>query len=274
MEKKTEVAAEDVVPLEAVASGVSGLRVLISNVFALTSEAGWTLIDAGVNGSAGRIRRWASKHFGDVPPRSIVLTHAHFDHVGAIDELLESWNVPVYAHRNELPYVTGERSYPPPDPTVGGGLMARMATLYPRGPINLGNRVRELPDGGVVPALLGWRWIPTPGHTAGHVSLFRDADHTLIVGDAFCTTKAESFLSVATQKPVLQGPPAYFTTDWDAARESVRRLAALQPIVLAPGHGQPMAGEDALRALKRLAEEFDKIARPPHGRYVEHPISG
>ena len=274
MEKKIEVLDEETVPLASIAPGVAGLRVLFTNVFALSSEAGWTLIDAGLNGSAGRIRRWASKHFGATPPQSIVLTHAHFDHVGALDHLLDSWRVPVYAHRDELPYVTGERSYPPPDPSVGGGLVARMAALYPRGPINLGTRVRELPGEGVIPALLGWRWIHTPGHTAGHISLFRESDHTLLVGDAFCTTKPESFLAVATQRPELHGPPSYFTTDWNAARDSVRRLAALRPTVIAPGHGQPMAGEDALRALQRLAEHFDEIARPEHGRYVEHPTRG
>ncbi|HKH71920.1 MAG TPA: MBL fold metallo-hydrolase [Vicinamibacterales bacterium] len=274
MEKKIEVPDELTVPLEAIAPGVVGLRVLFANVFALSSETGWMLIDAGLNGSAAWIRRWASKHFGDTPPQAIVLTHAHFDHVGAIDDLLESWSVPVYAHRDELPYLTGERSYPPPDPSVGGGLMARMAAMYPRGPINLGTRVRELPGEGVIPALLGWRWIHTSGHTAGHVSLFRDADHTLLVGDAFCTTKQESFLAVATQRPELHGPPSYFTTDWNAARDSVRRLAALQPVVIAPGHGQPMAGQDALRALIRLADDFDEVARPEHGRYVEHPTRG
>lgn len=274
MEKKIELADEETVPLETIAPGVVGLRVLFTNVFALSSEAGWTLIDAGLNGSAGRIRRWASKHFGETPPQSIVLTHAHFDHVGAIDHLLESWSVPVYAQKDELPYVTGERSYPPPDPSVGGGLMARMAALYPRGPINLGTRVRELPGDGVIPSLLGWRWIHTPGHTAGHISLFRESDRTLLVGDAFCTTKQESFLAVATQRPELHGPPSYFTTDWNAARDSVRRLAALRPVVMAPGHGQPMAGEDALRALQRLSEHFDEVARPEHGRYVEHPTRG
>jgi glyoxylase-like metal-dependent hydrolase (beta-lactamase superfamily II) len=274
MEKKIEVSDEQTVPLDAIAPGVVGLRVLLTNVFALSSEAGWTLIDAGLNGSAGRIRRWASKHFGDRAPQAIVLTHAHFDHVGAIDDLLESWSVPVYAHRDELPYLRGERSYPSPDPSVGGGLMARMAAMYPRGPINLGPRIGELPGEGVIPSLLGWRWIHTPGHTAGHVSLFRESDRTLLVGDAFCTTKQESFLAVATQRPELHGPPSYFTTDWNAARDSVRRLAALRPMVIAPGHGQPMAGEDALRALHTLAEQFDTIARPEHGRYVEHPTRG
>lgn len=274
MEKKIDVPAEDVVPLESVARDVVGLRVLFSNVFAVTSETGWTLVDAGLNGSAGRIRRWAETHVGDAPPQAIILTHGHFDHVGALDRLLESWRVPVYAHRDELPYVTGERSYPPPDPSVGGGLMARLAVLYPRGPFDFGTSVRELPPDGSVPGLPGWRWIHTPGHTAGHVSYFREADRTLLAGDAFCTTKQESFLAVATQRPELHGPPSYFTTDWDAARDSVRRLAALQPAVLAPGHGQPMAGADATRALILLADRFDVVARPESGRYVEHPMRG
>jgi glyoxylase-like metal-dependent hydrolase (beta-lactamase superfamily II) len=178
----------------------------------------------------------------------------------------------VYAHREELPYVTGERSYPAPDPSVGGGLMARMASLYPRRPIDLGAGVRELPGNGSIPPLPGWRWIHTPGHTAGHVSLFRDVDRTLIVGDAFCTTKQESFFAaVATQRPELHGPPAYFTTDWDAARDSVERLASLNPSFIAPGHGQPMAGDEATRSLVELAERFDEVARPEHGRYVQHP---
>jgi glyoxylase-like metal-dependent hydrolase (beta-lactamase superfamily II) len=146
-----------------------------------------------------------------------------------------------------------------------------MAALYPRGPINLGNRVRPLPIDGTIPTLSGWRWVHTPGHTAGHVALFRDTDRALIVGDAFCTTKQESFFAVATQKPELHGPPAYFTTDWDAARDSVRRLAALEPAFIAPGHGQPMAGVQALQSLTELSHRFDEVARPEHGRYVEHP---
>jgi glyoxylase-like metal-dependent hydrolase (beta-lactamase superfamily II) len=234
----------------------------------VVGELGWTLVDAGLRGSAGGIREWAREHCGDMPPSAIVLTHGHFDHVGALDGLLEHWDVPVYVHQDELPYVTGAREYPPPDPSVGGGLMARMAGLYPRGPIDISERVELLPEEGAMPFMPGWRVIHTPGHTAGHVSFFRDADRALIVGDAFCTTRQESFLAVATQKPELRGPPSYFTTDWDAARDSVKRLAALNPAFIAPGHGQPMAGEDALRALRELAQRFDDVAVPEHGRYV------
>lgn len=273
--KKIEIAAEDIVPLDSIAAGLVGLRILFVNVFAVAGEAGWTLIDAGLKGSAGRITRWATEHFGAAAPNAIVLTHAHFDHVGAIDDLIGTWDVPVYAHREELPYVAGERSYPRPDPSVGGGLMARMASLYPRRPIDLGGRVRALPEDGSIPPLPGWRWIHTPGHTAGHVSLFRDLDRALIVGDAFCTTKQESFFAaLATQQPELHGPPAYFTTDWDAARESVQRLASLQPAFIAPGHGRPTAGDAPMRSLAELSARFDEVARPEHGRYVQNPTPG
>jgi glyoxylase-like metal-dependent hydrolase (beta-lactamase superfamily II) len=256
------LSTHDIVPLDNIASGVVGLRVLFVNVYAISDADGWVLVDAGLRGSAGHIASWARRHFGDAPPRAIVLTHAHFDHVGALPALLQRWNVPVYAHQRELGHVRGERRYPAPDPTVGGGLMARMSMLYPRGPIRLDVETRPLAADGSIDVLPGWQWLPTPGHTAGHVSLFRAADRTLIVGDAFCTTRAESFLSSMTQRPELHGPPAYFTTDWAAAHTSLLELAALEPAVVAPGHGRPMAGDGMARALRQLALRFEELATP------------
>ncbi len=96
--EKIDIPAEDTVALDSIAPGLIGLRILFVNVFAVSGERGWTLVDAGLNGSAGRIQGWAEEHFPGRPPRAIVLTHAHFDHVGAIDTLLDSWNVPVYVH--------------------------------------------------------------------------------------------------------------------------------------------------------------------------------
>src|SRR5262249_21501064 len=81
----------------------------------------------------------------------------------------------------------------------------------------LGDRVRPLPADGSVPGMPGWRWLHTPGHTAGHVSLFRDEDRVLIAGDAFTTVAQESFLAVLTQARHVHRPPAYFPTDWSAA---------------------------------------------------------
>src|SRR5579875_3750731 len=89
----------EVVPLEEIGAGVRGLRILFVNVFAISGPTGWTLIDTGLYLSAGKIKHWAESHFGKgTKPEAIVLTHGHFDHVGAIKDLLHDWNVPVYAH--------------------------------------------------------------------------------------------------------------------------------------------------------------------------------
>jgi glyoxylase-like metal-dependent hydrolase (beta-lactamase superfamily II) len=250
------------VPLALVADGVTGLRTLFVNVFGITSgPGGWVLVDSGLPFSANRIASWAGKQFGR-PPSAIVQTHGHFDHTGALQELVDRWNIPVYAHPDEAPYLTGKSQYPPPDSTVDNGLFSMMSPLLPRGPVDVSKHLRPLVGSGELANLPGWKWIHTPGHTAGHISLFRPQDRTLIVGDAFCTTDQSSFLAVAQQKPELHGPPPYFTPDWDSAKASVEKLAALRPRVLAPGHGQPIAGADVEHRLEKLARDFDRVARP------------
>lgn len=259
--------AEQVVSLEAIASGVEGLRLIFVNVFGIKHTDGlWTLVDAGLPYSARSIFKWAQKHFAS-PPNAIVLTHGHFDHASAAGELADAWDVHVYAHSLERPYLSGEREYPNPNWSAGGGLMSLMSPLLPQGPINLGDRLRELPDPNKYSAKIrempGWEFIATPGHTPGHISLYRTADGVLLPGDAFCTTKPESFFEAAVaQQPELHGPPSYFTSNWELARQSVRTLAELQPTVLAPGHGQPMRGPGLPEKLRELATRFEQIAVP------------
>ena len=113
--------------------------------------------------------------------------------------------------------------------------------------------------------------MPTPGHSPGHVSFFREMDRTLIVGDAFVTMRQESALAVLTRRQEVWRPPAYYTIDWSAARDSVAALAALRPYVAATGHGLPMYGEELLDQLGTLFREFDERALPPQGRYVTQP---
>ena len=236
-----------------------------------TGRGDWVLIDAGLPGSASSIIAAAERRFGrGARPSAIVLTHGHFDHVGALEQLARQWDVPVYAHTLELPYLTGKSPYPPPDPSVGGGLMASLSFMYPRGPINLLDRVKPLPEDGSVPGMPGWKWVHTPGHSPGHVSLFRESDKTLIAGDAFVTVKQESALAVLSQTPEVHGPPAYYTPDWPSAWTSVETLEALRPERVITGHGLPMLGHELKAGLRVLAREFDRLAIPEHGRYVGH----
>ena len=258
------VAEQDALPLDSIAPGVIGLRIVFVNVFAVTHPDGsWTLIDAALPLSAGRIKNWGKENFS-TPPNAIVLTHGHFDHVSAAKDLAKEWDVPIYAHPLEFPYLTGKQEYPGPNWKSGGGMMSLTSPTLPKGPINLGDRLRALPDeGSEVAVMPGWTLLHTPGHTPGHVSFFRKEDGTLLVGDAFCTTKPESFFEAALAQHVeLHGPPAYFTSDWTAAKVSVRKLAALEPRVVVPGHGKPLTGIDVAQALHRLADDFDRVAVP------------
>lgn len=251
-------------------------RTAISNViFYGASGSGdrqWVLIDAGMPGFSRAIVHAAKERFGEnARPSAIVLTHGHFDHVGALKTLAEEWDVPVFAHPLELPYLNGEGSYPPPDPKVGGGLMSLLSPLYPRGPVDVANRLQPLPQDGSLPGMPGWSWLHTPGHSPGHVALWRSTDRVLIAGDAFITTNQESAYAVAVQLPELHGPPMYYTQNWDAAEQSVERLAQLEPELVVTGHGLPMSGPEVRRSLKALAADFRRVAVPEKGRYVTEP---
>lgn len=230
--------------------------------------AGWVMVDAGMPKHARDIREEAADRFGNVPPSAIILTHGHFDHVGSIVDLIEEWNIPVYAHPLEFPFLTGQLSYPKPDISVEGGLLAKLAFMYPREPIDITPVLKPLPQDGTVPVINGWKWIHTPGHSPGHVSLFRECDGMLIAGDAFVTVRQDSLYEVLIQKEEINGPPRYLTTDWQDAWNSVKSLEALNPLTAITGHGTAMEGETLQSGLRKLADEFDTLAIPKYGKYV------
>ncbi len=246
------------------------LKFTIVNACIVGELKEWVLVDTGLENSIDFILKSIHSRFGeDSRPKAIILTHGHFDHVGSVGRLAEQWDIPVYAHELELPYITGKKDYPEGDPTVDEGLVAKMSPYFPHKGINLGHRAVALPGDGNVPGLHAWKWIHTPGHTEGHISLFRESDKTLIAGDAFTTTKQESITSVLTQQEQVKGPPAYLTTAWDEAKKSIENIKALNPKLAIPSHGLPLKDDELTRHLDLLARNFNQIAMPDQGRFVD-----
>lgn len=230
----------------------------------------WVLVDAGMPASGVKLLQVAEQLFGvDHQLKAILLTHGHFDHVGGIVSILERFPVPVYAHRLEMPYLTGQQHYPEPDASVEGGVLAKVSSIYPVEAIDISEHLHPLPADGTVPILSEWQWLHTPGHSPGHVSFYRKRDRVLLAGDAFVTVKQDSLYRVLTQHESVEGPPVYLTTDWEEAERSVQLLAALHPQIAATGHGQPLSGEALTTGLSKLAEQFQERAVPSHGRYVD-----
>lgn len=252
-------------PMKRIAADVSWLPISFVNTY-FVGEAGrpWVLVDTGLPGRASQMIAAAQARFGAAArPEAIVLTHGHWDHAGNALELAEHWDVPIYAHKLELPYLTGRSAYPPPDPTIGGAI-GFLSRFMPSRPYNFGSRVRSLRDK-TVPGLADWEWIETPGHSPGHISLFRPSDRVLLAGDAFASMDMESWFGLISATRRLSRAGAPFNCDWEATRASVRKLADLRPDVVGCGHGKPYeSGPVALR-LARFAARFRS---PRRGRYV------
>ena len=258
--------------MKTLAAGVTQLRIqrFVNVYFVETGTPGeWVLVDTGLPGSHKSIIAAADAlFFPGTRPEAILLTHGHIDHLGAARELADHWQVPVIVHPLELPYVTGRALYPPCDPTVGGSL-AFMSRFFPSQLPNLNARAQTLnTDDPAVPYLMAWRWLHVPGHAPGQLAFFREADRTLIGGDAFATVHHDSIPAVLLGRPKISRAGTPFNYDWAAARQSVQTLAELDPNAIGCGHGPVITGPEAAAGLHALAADYPL---PAHGRYVHEP---
>ncbi len=235
---------------ETVAPGVYGLvtgKRRDSNVYFVQSGQAWVLVDTMWRGRAELIKSAAEVLFGvGTRPQAIVLTHVHPDHAGSASELAHMWDVTVYVHPDEVPL-------PPSGRIIGALARVERRWMFPSGqdglsPLDLNVGVPGLPD---------WQVISTPGHTPGHLALFREGDRTLISGDAVLTVNLNSLGDALSLRHTLAGPPRFATWSWRAASESVSEVARLEPSVVVPGHGRPMAGPVLAPALRALDEQLN-----------------
>lgn len=228
---------------------------------------GWVLVDTGPQVAADFIIQQAKERFWRQKPKAIVLTHGHITHAGAAGKLADIWNVPVYMHPMEMPYLTALADYPRPDSRETDRLEDKME-LYPKKGVNLSFHSIPLPLDRSVPYMRGWQWIHTPGHTVGHISLFRPGDGTLIVGDAF-TEKQESLFGALTLHPDAGEQYEYTTADWNASMHTFKKLYDLNPSMAILSHGKPLPHEEFKRQLESLLGWHGELVRSDQHIYPE-----
>lgn len=183
---------------------------------------GDVLLDAATRQGERRILR----ELGGRTPSLHVLTHAHPDHQGCSHVLCERFSMPLWCGRDDVAAVEDPRLIR--GPKVPAWLWAAQERWWtgPAHPV-----ARALSEGDEV---AGFTVLETPGHSAGHIALWRESDRVLILGDVL------NNVDTRTGLPGLHAPPDMFTPDPARNRASARRLAALRPALACFGHGAPL----------------------------------
>jgi glyoxylase-like metal-dependent hydrolase (beta-lactamase superfamily II) len=193
------------------------------NCYLVPEDDGLTLVDTMLPRSGKQIIA-AAERLGQ-PIKRIVLTHAHGDHIGSLDQLHELLpDAEVIISQRDARPLAGDKSLDPGEPgdNIGRGSFPGAKTK-PTRTVNPGDRIGSL------------EVIASPGHTPGHVALLDTRDKTLICGDAYSTLGGVATSAKGTWRFPL---PAFAAWHRPTALESARALRALEPSRLAPGHGK------------------------------------
>ncbi|WP_309876792.1 MBL fold metallo-hydrolase [Chryseobacterium sediminis] len=185
------------------------------------------LVDSGIRSSYATIKKTLQK----IPVYQHVLTHAHADHQGCSDQICAEYGISLLCHPNEVSRTeTGivTSDYPTPQHWV-----AKLQQKYWAGQ---GHQVEQT----IVEndKIGNFRVIETPGHSAGHISLFREQDGVLIIGDAATN------MNLLTTATGLRLPPGIFTSDQQRNIKSLQKLAELNPAIICFGHGPVLHNKD------------------------------
>jgi glyoxylase-like metal-dependent hydrolase (beta-lactamase superfamily II) len=211
------------------------------NCYLVREDDGFTLIDTAWPSSQARpIMQEASKL--GLPIVRILLTHAHIDHVGSLDALHASLpDTQVAISERDARFLSGDKSLDPSEPQVPlrGGYP--VCTTKPTSLLHEGDRIGSL------------EVIATPGHTPGHLAFLDTRDRSLIAGDAFQTLGGVAVSG--TFKPLFP-PPALSNWHKGSSLASARKLLALQPSLLAIGHGRVLSNpQPAMKHAIRVMEQ-------------------
>ncbi|MCW3018457.1 MAG: beta-lactamase domain protein [Solirubrobacterales bacterium] len=211
------------------------------NVYLIEDEGGVTLFDAGARTMTRAVASAGAK-LGGI--RRVVLGHGHTDHRGTAPAL----GAPVLCHPDEVQDAEGSggfRYWPqglaglPTPLRQAHRLMHRFA--WDAGPVKIAGTVAEGEE------LAGFTVVHLPGHAPGMIALWRESDRLALSSDCFYT------IDMWGRDSDARLPERIYNFDTDQARESIRKLAALEPAAAWPGHAKPVTG-DVRSKLERAAD--------------------
>jgi hydroxyacylglutathione hydrolase len=217
---------------------IAAVELAGSAAFVVAGDSGCLVVDAGMGRDLRPFERALAslgRSLGDV--RLIVATHAHADHCGALAGLKRATGAPLLAHREEAPFIERGRGRP----SVAHSRLGRAISSLTAGLRFEACRVDIAAEGelDLAPYGIDGRIVPTPGHSAGSLSVFLD-EGAAIVGD------------LLRGKPGRRGLGPFYE-DEAAAIASVARLAGLRPRRVLMAHAAEMGLEELERVAAKLA---------------------
>jgi hydroxyacylglutathione hydrolase len=217
------------------------------NVYFLEDEGGVVQFDAGTKGMTKEVRA-AAERLGGL--KRIVLGHAHADHRGTAPGL----DAPVFCHPDEVADAEGEAAIAPymeisTLPAPARWIYPFLLRRWDGGPVKINGTVSEGDE------VAGFRVQHFPGHAPGLIGLWRESDRLALVSDVVYLID-----STKLGKPLPAGeasvPHPAWGWDHAKAKDSVRKLAALEPATVCAGHEAPLRGENLRPALERAADKY------------------
>ena len=217
------------------------------NIYFIEDGDGVVQFDAGTKSMRKKAAE-AARELGGL--KRIVLGHAHADHRGTAPYL----GAPVFCHPDEVTDAEGDKAV---SPYFNLSLLpvAPVRWLYPGllrwwdgGAVKVNGTVSEGDE------VAGFKVLHFPGHAPGLIGLWRESDRVALVSDVVY------FVDSARLKPLPHGeasvPHPAFAWNHQEAKRSLRRLAELEPLVVAAGHEEPLRGDNLRPVLEAAAEKL------------------
>ena len=217
------------------------------NIYFLEDGDGVVQFDAGTKAMT-KAARAAGQQLGGV--KRVVLGHAHADHRGTAPAI----GAPVFCHPDDVVEAESEAAIAPymeisELPVPARWLYPLLLRRWDGGAVKIDGTVAEGDE------VAGFQVLHFPGHAPGLIGLWRASDRVAIVSDVIYLMDSTK---MGRPLPAGEASVPHPAWNWDhgKAKESVRKLAALEPELVGTGHGEPLRGENLRPALERAAEKY------------------